>query len=69
MQLPAVAGDVRGHVHSSDQEVPGVRDLHAAGRLRLPKMRVGKCKIVFDYGCHEVDIRFRLFGKVSVVSW
>jgi hypothetical protein len=33
-----------------------------------PKMRVGKCKIVFDYGTHEVDIRFKLFGKVAVVT-
>jgi hypothetical protein len=33
-----------------------------------PKMHVGKCKIVFDYGTHEVDIRFKLLGKVAVVS-
>ena len=33
-----------------------------------PKMCVSKHEIVFDYGKCEVDIRFRLFGKVSVTT-
>lgn len=33
-----------------------------------PRMRVTKHEIEFDYGKHQVEIRFRLFGKVSVIT-
>jgi hypothetical protein len=33
-----------------------------------PKMCVYRNEIVFDYGKHKVDVRFRLFGKVSVIT-
>ncbi len=34
-----------------------------------PKTRVRKHEIVFDYGGkHDVDIHFRLFGKVTVTT-
>jgi hypothetical protein len=33
-----------------------------------PKVCVGKHSITFDYGTKEVEIRFKLFGKVAVVT-
>jgi len=33
-----------------------------------PKMRVHRCDIEFDYGKHEVEIRFGLCGKVMVTT-
>jgi hypothetical protein len=31
-----------------------------------PQVKVYKRELVFDYGKHEVEIRFKLFGKVAV---
>lgn len=31
-----------------------------------PRLRVGPSYVAFDYGQHEVEIRFRLFGRVTV---
>lgn len=31
-----------------------------------PRVRVGCREVEFDYGCKEVEIRFKLFGRVAV---